>query len=242
MIIYQQAQPVFVATGADSRQTPNRISDLLLTWYAADRDDDPPITLEHGQTVLYSVSQTPDNIEELLFLGRHPTKDVYYHKTIPYINVIANSLKYITNTYTYIVAGTQPLIYYVARISSGVSDGTVVQGAGFYMLVNEQVTGWTTGASAIIEPFNVIFDTIAEVQTPVITYADGSIPISGSVLTNTPIVSGATVNTAYAFNLVGNTLTLDKNTTNGVTSDETGVLSINGLTPIDGNINIKVLS
>lgn len=233
---------MFVATGADSRQTPNRISDLLLTWYASDKDDDPPITLEHGQTILYSVSQTSENTQELLFLGRHPTKDIYYHKLVPYINVIGSSLKYITNTHTYIVTGTQPLIYYVTHISSGAGDGTFVQSTGFYMLVNEQVTGWTTGMSAIIEPFNVIFDTVVETQTPVITYAGGSIPISGSVLTNTPTVSGATVNTAYAFNLVGNTLTLDKNTTNGITSDETGVLSINGLTPIDGNINIKVLS
>lgn len=127
-------------------------------------------------------------------------------------------------------------IYYVAHLANSM---TYIQGSGCYLLINGTIDGWNAGAT--IEPFNVVFDALPDTPTTHITDGVNTYDLNGITLTNTPIVSGATVPTQYSFNLTGETLTLERSNT-AAPADEEGILSINGVTPINGNINIKVLN
>lgn len=124
----------------------------------------------------------------------------------------------------------ESLIFYVSYFPSGVLS---VEGNGCYVLLNETNVNWGVGRT--IEPFNVIFDTAEPTQTTL----NGSEDINSIALTNSPVLTAEDPPQGGTFILDQNTIGMTRTTT--TTPEIGGIISINGVTPQDGNINIKVL-
>jgi len=127
------------------------------------------------------------------------------------------------------------LTYYVSHPGENI---TVIQGGGCYILINGTVPGWNAGT--LIEPFNTIFEPLPGNGTVMLQDDNRAYDLSQIVLTNTPTVSGAQITPGYSFQLAANTLTMDK-IESVPTRENDGILSVNGVTPVDGNLTLKVL-
>lgn len=238
--LYQRVRPVFV--GADN----GSIVDLRIHW-TADCVTSTPNTLSRGETALVSASFS-DPTFTLAFAARHPLlDDVYYTKTVTGSLAVQDLLPYDVTEGSYLVVDPeQPGITFQYLVGGGgvtrqlVSTSIIDQNVT--VLINFSDGASWPAANTIIEPFNVIFDYIPQAVSSIVPYISGgvSVNISGASFTNTPIGdSGARLETAHNFALVGSTLML----TGLPESPSSGqhIQSINGITAENGGITIKFL-
>jgi hypothetical protein len=114
-----------------------------------------------------------------------------------------------------------------------------------YMLINLGVApNISTINAARVEPFNVVFETPLSTHTTVIKDGTNSagLNINDITLTNSPVSTTPDnpPNTKYRFLLNNDTLTLDQNMDATINNND-GILSVNGIHPVNGDIQIQFL-
>lgn len=222
----------------------SKIADLRLIFTVADKLESIPAGAvpAKGATILESVTGNA-----LVFLSRHPIlDDVYYRKSVPIPHSYQDYLVATDNGHIpFYVTADGGHIKFLVNV---VDDGSLyISGAGGYVIVDYTKTHWFIGET--VEPFNVVFYPdlpAAETSTLVVRDQHGSSCTvdSNTRFTNTPQTPGGIIDTGYSFTLAGGAIGLTRETTPEivVASDGPTIKSINGITPVGGNINIQVLS
>jgi len=254
-ILYARQNPVFEYTntipGAGT-VSGGCILDLRLHWPSSIGSPVAPegIDIEHGKSIVTSVAYSKGESLSISFAARHPLKDMYYTVDITCSSQEGTAyVRYLVAEGVYLAHNK---VYYVSTAGSEQqSIRSEIKWPGGYILVNLNADlSEQPEVGSIVEPFNVVFEPIAEGGTdPVIggipmagkLSIEGGVPIElGTIFTNSPIVNQKAAVPYYNLEVVRETLQFTRNavstTTNGIS-----VKSINGVVPENGNINIQVL-
>ena len=245
--LYQRYRPVF-ANGVSGGSIVN----LKIRWTVKNKTNTAPeLSLDPGETKLQSVVQS-GTLYTLNFVARHPLlESVYYATAVEIETVVPETVVYTVLDGVYMVQANTPggaAMRYTLADDSGITKTLDLSVQTVDTVLLADFSGGITwpAAGSIVEPFNVIFDYLSDsVNTVVPTITDGvsSIPISGALFTNTPIISsGGYIRrpvAVHTFELNENILSIAGNAQE--TSNSKHIRSINGVVPTEGNITIKFL-
>ena len=248
--LYQRANPIF------SGEVVNNAGfiDLLITWGPEDESTDEPIFVTNpGETACIQALLTENDTEEgvvdhsytidVIFEAIHPIYPTRYYKKEINVNIGfgTDHIPYVTVNENYIVV---PDSQYMVRFFEG-GLTLVYTARDLYMVLNLSAGLDISSANpAIVEPFNVIFETPLNTLVTVIKDGTGSagLNINDITLTNNPQSTNPIIvlDTRYQFILNSDTLTVEYSP-KLTTEPEEGILSINGIQPVNGELPIQFL-
>lgn len=238
--LYNRKTGVFCGAGSADALN-NIILQMRFRWRNSDIVESIPQTLSHGDTALLEL-YIIHGILHLKLVGRHPLNaDIYYMRNVE-VPLAA------TETVRFVPAGAGGMtvvpdeIFMVRMIP--VSDRVIyaLYSDSISLTIDTTNVGQSSEFSqTLIEPHNIIFDPLRDIRTlKVIDGEHNELEVGdATVFTNNPVESGADVVPGYTLNIYNNTLGFVA--TPQPTASDVGIIrSINGVRPVNGNINIQV--
>ena len=223
------------------------IMNLKVTWRVSDIVPTLPVSLKNGETVLYALSISEDG-GAFTFIARNPLSggaDRLYRKIIgvDFINGLASfhvpsdtatDPVYTSDMESLLVPTTGDTNKKLWSIAS-TAVVMIIDGAVLQTLVSDFTP-------VVVAPYNVIFDPIPEaVHIGGVFNKEGTTNVLR--LTNNPVKGGVNIVPSMNWVIRDGGIGLDVNSepTQEQRIMETAIKYINGIKPVDGNINIKVL-
>ena len=253
-MLYGYDKPVFISAPDEIK---NLIYGLKVTWRQRDsRRSAPPGIAEpsDGETILYGLHfmGAADNRSLVFELGAKPPflGDTFYYKKVYTNNILNVNSGHLETSDNNVVITANQLAFDIPATGdvngvccASTKDVTIICD---FTGISEYLEN-TTFEPLTVEPFNVIFDvasssnTEASINTTISPLKDNnlSIDLATTIFTNDP--EGLDNSVAMFFNVNGNELGFLLTPNNDPDSQTEYIKSINGLKPINGNINIKML-
>ena len=239
-MLYSKSNPVFYGTSAD---VANSIFySMRVTWRESDIVPGPPDlapTPANGETLVYNIAARGGTAAGITaeLVAKHPTlSGIYYYRQVS-INTIITYPELQTSSGETVLDNTDSRYTVIGTSGDvGVLKGT---GSDVVCVYNPRRVAELNGLVLKLEPFNVVFDTHqsaigVEKQSFKFISKHTTLTVNGSVsITNK--------DAELYFIVRDNTLgfTVKKDTQQGEDTDY--IKSINGVTPVDGNINIRLV-
>lgn len=252
--LYARRNPVFV----EGTYTHTPIVDMRIHWTAAQEIEGTIDGLNPGDTKATVECTAETGAPEatviyptisITFTGRHPlVSSKYYSYTFSWTAPVVSSDRYNVNGSIFNVSDTPNghLVYILKADNNELRLVSLQIVSPVFVAIldfDDVVTSDTY--TGIIAPFNVIFDNIPyTLYTPILTAGETEAALAGTPFTNQPtlVTNGCIVRPvpAYNFVLIGNTLSFTKNIPEAATGVDK-IVSINGITATNGDIQIKIL-